>query len=248
MKFTYNSYKRLLESIRESGYEIANYRNWNNFNRCVILRHDIDYDIGKTVKLATLEKTMGVSSTFFVLLTSDFYNVFSKESYKDLEKIAEDGHNIGLHFDELRYPEAVGNPEIIKQLILKESEILERVVGKKIDVVSMHRPSQGMLEADLDIPGMINSYSRTFFKEFKYLSDSRRYWREPIEDIIQAGEFNRLHILTHAFWYNEIEKDLKTSLLDYLKTGNYDRYSSLKDNFTKLEEVVSLDEIVGGAI
>ena len=50
---------------------------------------------------------------------------------------------------------------------------------------------------------MINSYGQTFFHDFKYLSDSRRRWREPVEEIIRSGTYDRLHILTHAFWYHK---------------------------------------------
>lgn len=44
------------------------------------------------------------------------------------------------------------------------------------------------LEADLQIPGIMNSYGRTFFHDFKYLSDRR--WREPVLDIIRSEEYD----------------------------------------------------------
>ena len=39
------------------------------------------------------------------------------------------------------------------------------------------------------VPGMINGYGKVYFKEFKYLSDSRRWWREPVEEIIESGQY-----------------------------------------------------------
>lgn len=59
MEFTYKAYENLLIKIRHAGYEFSNYRNWNEKNRPIILRHDIDQDITKAVKLAELEKMGG---------------------------------------------------------------------------------------------------------------------------------------------------------------------------------------------
>lgn len=183
MKFTYAAYQGLLQLLQEQGYKIVGYNEWESEERCAILRHDIDNDLGKALKMAELEQQMGIKSTYFVLLSSDFYNVFSKESAKKLAAVRACGHDIGLHFDEARYPECSTNK--LCQYILREAELLQAALGIPIKTVSMHRPSKKTLEANLQIPGMINSYSQIFFHEFKYLSDSRRNWREPILEIIR---------------------------------------------------------------
>jgi len=151
----------------------------------VILRHDMDYDIDKAVEMLKFEHELGICSTYFVLLTSDFDNVFSKSSVQKLLKIINNGHELGLHFDEMRYSRYT--VEEMCRNILNEAEILQNAVNAKIAVVSMHRPSEKTLDADLKIPGMINSYGHTFFRDFKYLSDSRRRWREPAKEIIENG-------------------------------------------------------------
>lgn len=244
MEFTYDAYQHLLKKIRERGYQITDYKNWRKTKRCVILRHDVDNDIEKAVKLAGMEKTVGVVSTYFVLLTSDFYNVFSKKSSDGLKQIAANGHTIGLHFDEVRYSELSGDVGAVKEKIIEEAELLGRAVGEKIDIVSMHRPSQFVLEADINIPGMVNSYGKTYFKEFKYLSDSRRRWREPVDEIIESGEYERLHILTHPFWYNETEEELHDSVLDFVYRGNMERYHALDSNITDLAKIIKPQEIL----
>ncbi len=246
MKFTYDGYGNLLRKIRGKGYQIADYKNWQESDRCVILRHDIDNDIGKAVKLSKIERLRGVSSTYFVLLTSDSYNVFSKKSNDGLKQILANGHTIGLHFDEVRYPELSGDIEAVKEKIVEETEILSGVIGSKVDIVSMHRPSRLVLDADLDIPGIINSYGRTFFKEFKYLSDSRHRWRESVEKIIESEEYKRLHILTHAFWYNETEQDIHKSVSDFVNNGNSQRYQAMVENITDLASIMAEDEVVRG--
>lgn len=187
----------------------------------------------------------GVSSTYFVLLTSDFYNVFSKNSMDGLMRIRSYGHEIGLHFDEMRYPLLMGDSIALRDKIRWEAQMLGDVVNCEIRVVSMHRPSKAMLESELKIPGLINSYEKTYFKEFKYLSDSRCRWREPVEDIIASEAYTKIHILTHAFWYHDREQKIEETVNRFVNTANWERYQSYKDNFTDLFKTMRPEEITG---
>lgn len=245
MDFTYSAYKGLIHSLLQNGYRISTYKDWQTTSKCAILRHDIDNDIEKALVLAEVEKNMkeaGVRSTFFVLVTSDFYNIFSHKNAKLLRKIGECGHDIGLHFDETRYTD-IKTPSDAKIHILDEVKLLSKVLEKPVEVVSMHRPSQMMLDADLQIEGIINSYGRIYFKEFKYVSDSRRRWREPIEDIVAAGNFERLHILTHAFWYNDVEKNIHDSVYEFVNNGNRQRYIGMQSNISNLHLIMPENEV-----
>ena len=153
-------------------------------------------------------------------MTSDLYNVFSKNNIKIIKRIASLGHEIGIHFDETCY----SRNDDLAWAIQKEARILGEAIEQDVKTVSMHRPSKGLLDENIQIDGIINSYSDVFFKEFKYLSDSRRRWREPVEEIINTGAYNRLHILTHAFWYNEIEIDLYESVFGFIRSAQQERY------------------------
>lgn len=245
MNFTYDSYRHLIGLLSENGYKICDYDNYNGISgRRVILRHDIDNSIEKAVSLSDVERKLGGGhSTFFVLLTSDFYNVFSLKSLRGLDKILDNGSVLGLHFDEMRYPDEAGNPKKITDRILQERDLLEQALGIDIHTVSMHRPSQEIIKADLHIPGMINSYSGEFFSGFKYVSDSRRRWREPVEDIIRGRQYDKLHILTHAFWYNDAELDITESVSQFVNHANYERYSSMADNITDIGSIMSEENV-----
>lgn len=244
MKFTYDAYQKLIERLKDKEYRIADYKSWQEEERCVILRHDIDTDISKAVKLASIEEMGGVKSTYFVLLTSDFYNVFSKKSRDEIKQIMDSGHTIGLHFDEVCYPRLSGNVEAIKKKIMEEVDLLSSAIGNKVDIVSMHRPSQFVLGTDLNIPGIINSYGQTYFKEFKYLSDSRRRWREPVDDIIDSGRYERLHILTHPFWYSETEEDIHQTVSQFVNGGNDFRYQVMASNITDISSIMTAQEVM----
>jgi hypothetical protein len=243
MEFTYQAYQELLKLLKEKKYQIATYDSWKDYERCVILRHDVDDSVDAAVKFARIEETENVVSTYFVLVTSDLYNVFSKRNQELLKEILVCGHEIGLHFDEVRYPEISGNSEELIKKILEEASILEHVVGHPITKVSMHRPSKYTLEADLKIPGMINSYGKVFFNDMKYLSDSRHHWREPVIDIIREEQFEKLHILTHPVGYNEYPTDIRSYMLGRLKNAGVDMWDILNENFTNLSEVVRREEL-----
>ena len=241
MEFTYRWYRELLGLLADAGYPVATYHNFTSFPRCVILRHDIDNSLEQALCLGRVEETCNVSSTYFALLSTDFYNVASRKSREALWALRDMGHEIGLHFDEKAYPD--GTPAETICHILQERDTLSDILGMPVTTVSMHRPSQATLDANLEIPGMVNSYGRTFFHDFKYLSDSRRRWREPVEEIIRSGEYDRLHVLTHAFWYHEQEETLRESVERFITSANKERYRLLQENITDLESILQEKEV-----
>ncbi len=240
MEFTYAAYKKIMHLLRQNCYQIKNYHDFKTAERCVILRHDIDNDLGQAVRLAEVEAQEQVQSTYFVLLRTDVYNLASRRSLEQLHRIQSLGHEIGLHFDEKVYPEVTAS-EMVEH-ILKERDILSMILDTPVTTVSMHRPSKATLKADLRIPGMVNSYGKTFFHDFKYLSDSRRRWREPVQKIIQSGDCDRLHILTHAFWYHEKEEPIETTVGNFIRSANRERYSQMMENITDLPSILKEDE------
>ena len=250
MKFTYTAYAEMVDKLKKNGYSFADYKDCDNYEKCVIIRHDIDTDCQKALKLARLEKDLGIKSTYFALLTSEMYNLAAKVNLDAIEEICNLGHNVGLHFDEVRY---IGESEVeklkmggsfsVEQWILNEVEIMERLLNREVNCVSMHRPSKTTLEADYDLGRVVNSYGMKFFKGYKYVSDSRRRWREDVLGIIDSGEYDKLHILTHAFWYNDEEESIEETVGKYVKSGNADRWDSLEKNITDLSTIIGRNEI-----
>lgn len=243
MKFTFGWYTYLLELLVKHNYQFANYHNWKLIKNPVILRHDIDNDLSKALEMAKLEAEKGIKSTYFVLVSSDFYNIFSNKNTQLIHYIQNCGHEIGLHFDEMKYPQAIGNIDKIKEEIIKEANILSYITEYPVTTVSMYRPSRAVLDADLKLSNIINSYSQIFFHEFKYLSDSRRHWREPVKDIVSSEKFERLHILTHAFWYHKEEKSMHDTIKEFVNSANSKYYHTFYENFTDLESVMKSEEV-----
>ena len=236
MEFTYKGYKALVKLAISCGYQLCNYFDYVEKEYPFILRHDIDMSLNKALDLARVENEIGVKSTFFVLLSSGFYNALNSKSIAIMHTIHNLGHTIGLHFDEKNYISDVGNPEASKLHIKQEAEILSDLVGTQINVYSYHRPSKEVLDANLDIPGLVNCYGDLFFKKFKYLSDSRRRWREPVFDIVESKKFPRIQLLTHAFWYNEVSISMGDALKSFVYSAADERYYCLGDNFSDLDD------------
>ena len=249
MKFTYDSYENLLATIHNCGYTFTDYERYANHASPCILRHDIDNDMEKCMEMAQLENDVSqrlgvpVVATYFVLLNTNFYNLFSSENRNRLKQLITMGHKIGLHFDEKQY-DIGGDDVILVEKILEELSFLTGLCGKPIDAVSMHRPSKDLIERNVQIPGAVNSYSHTFFKEFKYFSDSRMHWREDVIAGVQSGVYDRLHVLTHPFWYEHDDHSAKESLWAFLKKTQIRYYDWFNDNFRSLDEFIKRDEVV----
>lgn len=242
MKFTYKAYRELLALLREYGYTICDYHNYAQADRSVIIRHDIDFQIEKAVRMAEIEKETGVSSTYFVLVSSNFFNIFSKRNQDCLKQICNMGHEVGLHFDEVKYD--VGQTDLVRAME-QEAALLEKCLGREVRSLSMHRPSRTTLEADYKVAGgrIVNSYGAEFFHRHKYVSDSRRNWREDVTGIIKSGEYDRLHVLTHPFWYDEEEQSASEALKRFC-TGRAEQcYDDLRDNMRDLEEFLRKDDL-----
>ena len=240
MDFSYKSYSVLLDILAEKGYTICGYHDWQSHETPVILRHDVDLSPDKALEMAEFESSKGIKSTYFFLLSTDFYNPASLNNIRTITKIKNLGHEIGLHFDELKYPPPEGGKNL-SFYVINETNILSSVLGFPITAVSMHRPSKMTLEADYSFKDAVNSYSKLFFSEFKYLSDSRRHWREPVMDIVKSGQYKKLHILTHPEWYGDASVSASEILTDFISKASDERRQYLNDNITNLEELTGKD-------
>ena len=239
ISFTFEGYTTLIDSLKDIGYIFTDYHSYEKYPRCVILRHDIDNSIEKALAIAKLEYELGVKSTFFTLLRTDFYNPASKRGLSGLKNIRSLGHEVGLHFDEMAYYKI---DDVVKA-IKNEASILSDILEAPITTVSMHRPSQKTLDSNYDLTPMINSYGKTFFNDFKYLSDSRRRWREPTLEIIKSGQYDRLHILTHPIWYQETEESIHDTIKRFITSANKERYYQESENIKDIESILDINEI-----
>jgi len=236
--FTYDAYRDFINLIRENGYEFINYHDSHEGGKKCIIRHDVDSRLESALILGELENDIGLRSTYFVLLRTDMYNVFSKRCIDILCRLQSMGHEIGLHFDEFFFEgEDIGID--IKEEIIKEADIFTEATGREIKVVSMHRPSKKTMEADYLFDNIENSNSKKFTEGFKYLSDSRMVWRENVVDAIKSDEYQKLHISVHPGWYKEEKNTIGENLRGFIDSASEERFRYLSENIFDLESILS---------
>lgn len=232
MDFTYDEYSKIIALLKKQGYQFTCYRNEYSNSRNVILRHDVDLSLDKALEFAKFESNLGVTSTYYILLSSYWYNIMDPNSIEKIKVISGLGHDIGLHFDESKYIFADNETweHSITETITKEAALLRKILGGTVAIesVSMHIPSSRTLGADLKIDGLVNSYGEEYFKNWKYVSDSNMNWRENIFEIIESEEYSRLHILTHPFWYEDRVRDKKDKVEEYIHNYENKCYKEMK--------------------
>ena len=153
-----------------------------------------------------------------------------------LKEIINFNHKIGLHFDAKLYEGA--DDGTLKKSLKNEIDLLSNIINSKVESFSIHRPTTTEIESNISIDGIINTYSPKFFKEFKYISDSRMRWRESPEDVITSNKYKQLQILTHPIWYSEKQRNISEVLKDFLEKKAKVTYDNLRKNITDLDSVL----------
>lgn len=199
--FSLDRYGDLIAAFGDKGYEIVDFDDLQPDSRHLVLRHDVDFDLQAAAKMAEFEAEKGIRATYFILLRTEFYNVHSAAAQVTTKRIADAGHEIGLHFDAALYS---GGLKTLTGAAQAECQILGEVIQSKIKIFSFHRPHPSLFSADLSVDGVLNAYSRRFFEEIGYCSDSRGAWHHghPLEHP-SVSEGRALQLLTHPIWWAE---------------------------------------------
>ena len=82
--FGIKRYEMLLEEISLNNCEFSTEWTQETNPNTIFLRHDIDFSIQDALIIAEKEKKLGVKSTFFFMLTSNMYNIFSSFHWSGL--------------------------------------------------------------------------------------------------------------------------------------------------------------------
>ena len=165
----------------------------------------MDFSMHRALKMAQIEAEEGIRATYFILLHSEFYNLFEKEVTQLLNRIIELGHDIGLHFDSHYYN--INNEKELESKLIFEKEILEGVFKVKIESFCFHINNEFTLKCDRSTyGGLTNAFSEYFQKRTAYCSDSNGYWKySRLEDMLANHEIKKLQVLTHPeLWQDEV--------------------------------------------
>ena len=76
--FTKDHYEDICKLILNSSYRNIFNEKHSEKEKVLLLRHDMDQSLEISLVLAKIEKSYGIKSTYFIWLTSPFYNIFEK--------------------------------------------------------------------------------------------------------------------------------------------------------------------------
>ncbi len=202
------NYHKIVDGLLKADYEFIPFTKSSEYlkngRKFVLLRHDIDFCLSDALNIAKLEAEKGIKSTYFFMVRTEHYNLFSKVGTSLVKQILSLGHHFGLHFDTASYP-VNSSIQDIKKSVRNEIELLEKWFNKKVEIVSFHRPNELILTGAYELTEPIpHTYMSDFVGEIEYISDSRGKWRngDPLETTA-FKEGKPLHILIHPVWWKK---------------------------------------------
>lgn len=192
------------------------------------LRHDCDNVIAPAVRMAEWEAERGYRSTYFVLHTAPYWRdeTLLRTS---LERIAELGHEIGIHNNALTVLVQDGRSP---GRVLAEAVEQLRSYGFDISGTVAHGDSEcyapdgsvrfvndelfeecqrdtqawaSLMFTPISLADLGLVYDANWLPRGKYLSDSGGHWSRPGFDEVAAGfpYAGQLHVLVHPDWWAE---------------------------------------------
>ncbi|MBI2968179.1 MAG: hypothetical protein HYY40_10255 [Bacteroidetes bacterium] len=206
--FTLKNYKRILK-IAKNNFIFQSFDSSFKKKNILLWRHDVDYSLKYALELAKIEHSLGVKSTYFILIHNNFYNAFDAISSERIKRIIKLGHAIAIHFDPHFY--RIRSKKQLEYYLTLEKKIFKELWKINVSVFSFHNPDKFILTfRDFTYAGLINTYSGFFQKKFTYCSDSNGYWRyNRLEDLLLKPDVSCAQILTHPGWWQETEKSPK---------------------------------------
>lgn len=194
--FRYQDLRTFLKDASDR-YRIWNLKDWRGGNG-IVLRHDVDFDLRAALRMAELESSMGITSSFFIMTTSSFYNPSYRENREILVKMAGLGFDIGLHYDPTVYEEGGDDEENVR----READLLASICGSEVNSVSLHNPSvHGSYPL---FRSFRNAYDPAIFSNETYASDSCMDFRgKDMGVFLTQAEKGPVQLLLHPMHYTE---------------------------------------------
>ncbi len=95
--FTLSIYFKLLKTALSKGFHFQTFANFikNPQEKVIILRHDVDKLPGNALKMAEMENSLSIQSSYYFRIVPCSYNI------EIIKKIKELGHEIGYHYEDM---------------------------------------------------------------------------------------------------------------------------------------------------
>lgn len=231
--FTHEEYVKIITSYV---HRVSTFSEALELSDFVIIRHDVEFSVSRALKLAQLENSKGVKSTYFFQVMSSAYNPFSNVHCEAIQKIKSLGHSVGLHLY-ISHLEA-GDLKSLHNELRKQKILFEAGLGLECESFSFHRPPTWALEIREDkVCNMINAYGPSFFefsnrpRSIKYVADSKHTWAygHPLEQLQER----KVQILMHPDEWTKEGDETLVEFFNGLKKEHEIEFDKILYNETK---------------
>ena len=238
-------YKAHLKKILDAGYKIIPCKDYFNVSldeKICILRHDIDTDVKIAKKMFDIEKSLGISSTYYFRLCTLNKNLIDYIKNNDAKT------EISYHFEEIStFAKEQGicakddidkNIDIIRDKFkinltsVRENYKIEcstiashgDFVNRKMGVINNY-----LLNSDLrkELNILLEAYDSELMMDSVYISDGKFNLLQKNNSIIDEAidqKKNKLYILVHPrTWASAPIERLKVDLKRYKEGKSYDK-------------------------
>jgi hypothetical protein len=198
--FTFVILKHLYEEILGSGYEIMPFVHFlarETQRRTIILRHDVDNRIDNALKIAVLERDLGIKSSYYVRYRKHLFDSTI------LQQIADMGHEIGYHYEDLSRAKG----DIRKAISMFEVNLARFRAVCPVKTICMHGSPFSKWDNRLiwskydyhDFGVVGEPYFDIDYNKVLYLTDTGRRWDGVSVNVRDKVETNYHHTLKSTF-------------------------------------------------
>jgi len=242
-KPSYETYRSIIKDIKATGKSM-NYSEAIGKDEFVIMRHDVEFSIDRAYKMSLVESEEKFVSTYFVQITNNSYNAFSKRSIDMLKDMAKRGHTIGLHY----HLNGQLDPVLVRDGVRDQLRIMSEMLGMDVNSYSFHRPVKEVYYYNISIPYTINAYSKEFFTfadnvkeddvlEVKYIADSKHRWNYGYPDYETLMKNKKIQLLIHPFSWTETGYDNLGNFMALIDEKQEELIDTLDGEFQRFREV-----------
>lgn len=240
---SYDEYKNILHNITATN-KYCDYFEAKDRESYIVMRHDVEFSPERAYKMHEVENSIGFKSGYFFQITNNAYNTYSKKNRDLIKEIHTNGHKIGLHY----HLNSRTDIFEIKKDIQTQAEIMSEILGIAIDRYSFHRPPKELVRANIEIPGLINTYDPMFITytenteeltkdDVKYIADSMHQWTYGYPDIETLTAYPRIQILIHPFSWTAVGYDLKDTFKSLIEEKNAELIDTIDSEHRRFKEV-----------
>ncbi|MEP6811473.1 MAG: NAD-dependent epimerase/dehydratase family protein [Actinomycetota bacterium] len=220
LPFSPNGYRMLLQAGLDGGYAFLAFDGYatSGAERVCLIRHDVDSDPGAAMTLARIEGELGVRATYFFMLRSPTYNLFSRATHKLVREIVGLGHWLGLHYDPGFRP---GGGRTHTDQIEVERRVLEEMFATTVGSVAFHQPRI--------VPGgflieVEKAVKATNLPGFLLVADPNQNPEvHAAYEIFRTGSTPRVQLLVHPMWWVGDGETPQERLWDRAILANWER-------------------------